>query len=150
MTQKKILALQAEIPEAKKKLRHSADDSMRKRGGGDNLTMVGGKSTLAEDQQKHSIGVILSGIGTDVTLGLRAIQEMGGSIFVQSPETAKFDCLPHSAIDTGLADVIAPVLELPASISAFIHYAPLFSKSGFADQTIARSALVGECASGSK
>ena len=105
--------------------------------------MVGGKSTLAEDQQKHSIGVILSGIGTDVTLGLRAIKEMGGRGFVQSPETAKFDCMPHSAIDTGLADVIAPVQELPAYISACIHHALLFTKPGLADQTIAQSTLVG-------
>jgi hypothetical protein len=152
MTQKKILALLAEIPEAKKKLRHSADEAMRKRGGGerDNLTMVGGKSTLAKNQQEHSIGVIFSGIGTDGTLGLRAIKEMGGSVFVQSPETAKFDCIPHSAIDTGLANVFAPVQELPACTSTFIHHAPLFTKSGLTDQTIARSALAGECASGSK
>ena len=44
---------------------------------------------LAEDQQEHSIGVILSGMGTDGTLGLRAIKEKGGSVFVQSPELGK-------------------------------------------------------------
>jgi len=89
---------------------------------------------LAEDQQEHSIGVILSGMGTDGTLGLRAIKEKGGSVFVQSPETAKFDGMPHSAIDAGLADVIAPVQELPASISAFIHHAPLFTKPNLLDE----------------
>ena len=105
---------------------------------------------LAEDQQEHSLGVILSGMGSDGTLGLRAIKEKDGSVFVQSPETAKFDGMPYSAIDAGLADVIAPVQELPASISAFIHHAPLFTISGLADHTIAQSSLVGECACGSK
>jgi len=98
---------------------------------------------LADDQQEHSIGVILSGMGSDGTLGLRAIKEKGGSVFVQSPQTAKFDGMPHSAIDAVLADVIAPVQELPAYISTCIHHAPLFTKPGLADQTIAQSASVG-------
>ncbi|NCP86279.1 MAG: hypothetical protein CO094_12135 [Anaerolineae bacterium CG_4_9_14_3_um_filter_57_17] len=96
---------------------------------------------LAEDQQEHSLGVILSGIGSDGTLGLRAIKEKGGSVFVQSPETAKFDGMPHSAIDAGLADVIAPVNELPASISAFIHHAPLFIKPNLLDEDQAKSSI---------
>ena len=89
-------------------------------------------------------------MGTDDTPGQRAIKEMGGSVFVQSSETAKYDYVPHSAIDTGLADMIAPVQELPACLSTFIHHAPLFTKSGLADHIIAQTDLVGECASGSK
>jgi len=96
---------------------------------------------LAEDQQEHSIGVILSGMGTDGTLGLRAIKEKGGSVFVQSPQTAKFDGMPHSAIDAGLADVIAAVDELPASISAFIHHAPLFTKPNLLDEDQVKSSI---------
>ena len=96
---------------------------------------------LAEDQQEHSIGVILSGMGSDGTLGLRAIKEKGGSVFVQSPETAKFDGMPHSAIDAGLADVIAPVNELPASINAFIHHAPLFIKPNMLDEDQEKSSI---------
>jgi len=96
---------------------------------------------LAEDQQEHSIGVILSGMGSDGTLGLRAIKEKGGSVFVQEPVTAKFDGMPRSAIDAGLADVIAPVNELPASISAFIHHAPLFAKPNLLDEDQAKSSI---------
>jgi two-component system CheB/CheR fusion protein len=96
---------------------------------------------LAEDQQEHSIGVILSGMGSDGTLGLRAIKEKGGSAFVQSPQTAKFDGMPHSAIDAGLADVIAAVDELPASIGAFIHHAPLFTKANLLDEDQAKSSI---------
>ena len=44
--------------------------------------------SLADDQQEHSIGVILSGMGSDGTLGLRAIKEKAGAVFVQTPESA--------------------------------------------------------------
>jgi two-component system CheB/CheR fusion protein len=52
--------------------------------------------------------VILSGMGSDGTLGLRAIKEKGGVVLVQDPATAKFDGMPRSAIDSGLADIVAP------------------------------------------
>ncbi len=70
--------------------------------------------SLAQDQQEHSIGVILSGMGSDGTLGLRAIKEKAGLVLVQDPATAKFDGMPRSAIDSGLADIVAPVDDLPA------------------------------------
>jgi len=62
--------------------------------------------SLADDQQERGIGVILSGMGSDGTLGLRAIKEKAGAVFVQTPESAKFDGMPRSAIDAGLADVV--------------------------------------------
>ena len=81
--------------------------------------------SLAQDQQQHSIGVILSGMGSDGTLGLRAIKEMAGVALVQDPATAKFDSMPRSAIEAGLADIVAPVEELPEKIIAFLDRAPL-------------------------
>jgi two-component system CheB/CheR fusion protein len=78
---------------------------------------------LAQDQQERSIGVILSGMGSDGTLGLRAIKEKAGAAFVQSMESAKFDGMPRSAIDAGLADVVAPVEELPPKIVAYRQHA---------------------------
>ena len=80
--------------------------------------------SLAEDRQEHSIGVILSGMGSDGTLGLRAIKEKGGVVLVQDPATAKFDGMPRSAIDAGLADIVAPVDDLPARILAFLQRTP--------------------------
>ena len=74
--------------------------------------------SLAQDQQEHSIGVILSGMGSDGTLGLRAIKEKGGVVLVQDPTTAKFDGMPRSAIDSGLADIVAAVDDLPGRILA--------------------------------
>ncbi len=80
--------------------------------------------SLAEDQQEHSIGVILSGMGSDGTLGLRAIKEKAGAAFVQAMESAKFDGMPRSVIDAGLADVIAPAEDLPGRILAYRRHAP--------------------------
>ena len=81
--------------------------------------------SLADDQQEHSIGVILSGMGSDGTLGLRAIKEKAGAVFVQAPASAKFDSMPRSAIDAGLADVVAPAEELPGRIVAYLRHIPL-------------------------
>lgn len=81
--------------------------------------------SLAADQQERSIGVILSGMGSDGTLGLRAIKEKAGAVFVQTPATAKFDGMPRSAVDAGLADVIAPAEDLAARIVAYRQHMPL-------------------------
>jgi two-component system CheB/CheR fusion protein len=80
--------------------------------------------SLAEDLQDKSIGVILSGMGSDGTLGLRAMKEKAGVAFVQTPASAKFDGMPRSAIDAGLADIVAPVEELPRRIMAYLRTAP--------------------------
>src|SRR5215472_11817188 len=84
--------------------------------------------SLAADQQERSIGVVLSGMGSDGTLGVRAIKEKAGTAFVQSLESAKFTAMPRSVIDNGLADVIAPAAELPARILAYHKRAAYLSK----------------------
>ena len=80
-------------------------------------------------------------MGTDGTMGLRAIKEKAGVVFVQDPASAKFDSMPRSAIDAGLADVVAPVEELPGKILAYLERAPLLTKSGFFLEGKAQSAL---------
>jgi two-component system CheB/CheR fusion protein len=93
--------------------------------------------SLAQDQQERSIAVILSGMGSDGTLGLRAIKEKAGVVLVQDPATAKFDGMPRSAIDAGLADIVAPVDELPARIGAYLQRTPLIARAepGLPDKT---------------
>ncbi|WP_341305209.1 chemotaxis protein CheB [Pseudomonas sp. TMP25] len=81
--------------------------------------------SLAADQQERAIGVILSGMGSDGTLGLRDIKECAGSVFVQDPPTAKFDSMPRSAIAAGLADVVAAADVLPGKIVAYLQHTPL-------------------------
>jgi chemotaxis methyl-accepting protein methylase len=84
--------------------------------------------SLADDCQARSIGVILSGMGSDGTLGLRAIKEKAGVVFVQAPASAKFDGMPRSAIDTGLADVVAPAEQLPGRIIEYLKHAPVVAQ----------------------
>jgi two-component system CheB/CheR fusion protein len=84
--------------------------------------------SLAEDMQERSIGVILSGMGSDGSMGLRAIKEKAGLALVQAPDSAKFDSMPRSAIDAGLADLVAPVEELPGKIIDYLRHARLIAK----------------------
>ncbi|MBI5546625.1 MAG: hypothetical protein HY901_22305, partial [Deltaproteobacteria bacterium] len=79
--------------------------------------------SLADDQQERSIGVILSGMGSDGMLGLRAIKEKAGAGFVQALSSAKFDGMPRSSIDAGVADVVAPAEELPQRIVGYLQHA---------------------------
>ena len=77
--------------------------------------------SLAADRGRQSMGVLLSGMGSDGSLGLRAIHEQAGATFVQDPRSAAFPSMPNSAISAGYADVVAPVDELPARIMTFLH-----------------------------
>ena len=85
--------------------------------------------SLADDQQESSIGVILSGMGTDGTAGLRAIKEKGGVVFIQEPSSAKFDGMPRSAIEAGLADVVSPAETLPSKIISYLEHKPLIDRA---------------------
>jgi two-component system CheB/CheR fusion protein len=85
--------------------------------------------SLADDQHERCIGVILSGMGSDGTLGLRAIKEKAGAVFVQAPASAKFDSMPRMAIDAGLADVVAPAEELPGKIIDYHKHVPLLVRT---------------------
>ena len=64
--------------------------------------------SLAQDRGEKAICIVLSGMGTDGALGLRAIKEELGMAMVQAPETAKYDSMPRSAIETGLVDYVLP------------------------------------------
>ncbi len=97
--------------------------------------------SLADDLHDKSIGVILSGMGSDGTLGLRSMKEKAGGVFVQDPASAKFDGMPKSAIDAGLADIVAPVEELPGRIIAYIKHAPLIDRTDRPLEEKAQSAL---------
>ncbi len=81
---------------------------------------------LANDQHENAIGVILSGMGSDGTAGLMAIKEQGGLVLVQSPEDAGFDSMPRSAIDAGLADIIAAAEDLPNLLFTHLKLALAF------------------------
>lgn len=78
--------------------------------------------SLAKDLEKRAIGIILSGTGSDGTLGTRAIKEAGGMVMAQDERTAKFDGMPRSSISTGLVDYILPPSEMPEALHQFIKH----------------------------
>jgi len=75
--------------------------------------------SLALDQGDKAAAVIFSGTGTDGTLGLKEIKSSGGLVVVQSMESAGYDGMPRSAIDTGLADMVLPPEEMPKLLAGF-------------------------------
>jgi two-component system, chemotaxis family, CheB/CheR fusion protein len=97
--------------------------------------------SLSDDCEARSIGVILSGMGSDGTLGLRAIKEKAEVIFVQAPSSAKFDGMPRSAFDAGLADVVVPAEQLPGRIIEYLKHAPLIAQSDPSRESKGQSAL---------
>ena len=72
--------------------------------------------SLARDQGERAIGVVLSGMGADGTMGLQAIKSQGGLTLAQEPASAQFDSMPKSAIAAGACDIVAPATELPRRI----------------------------------
>ena len=78
--------------------------------------------SLATHHGDRAVGVILSGTGSDGTRGAGAINEAGGFLVAQEPQTAKFDGMPRSVISTGLVDSILPVELIPQRlVSHFIN-----------------------------
>jgi two-component system, chemotaxis family, CheB/CheR fusion protein len=78
--------------------------------------------SLAKDMGNKAIGVILSGTGSDGTLGTRAIKEAGGMVLVQDERTAKFDGMPRSSISTGLVDYILPAGDMPEALVNYLKH----------------------------
>lgn len=85
---------------------------------------------LTDDRHELAIGIVLSGMGSDGMLGVRAIKEHGGLVFAQDPETAKFDSMPRNAISTGLVDFVGKPEEMPARLAEFVRHPRLAVKSG--------------------
>lgn len=82
--------------------------------------------SLAEDYGERAIGVVLSGTGSDGTLGIRAIKGAGGMVMAQDEATAKFDGMPKSAIATGLVDYVLSPAEMGDQLIKYVAH-PLVS-----------------------
>jgi two-component system, chemotaxis family, CheB/CheR fusion protein len=79
---------------------------------------------LSETHDGHSVGVVLTGTGSDGTLGLRRIKERGGLTIAQDPAEAEYDGMPQSAIASGMVDLVLSVDQIPAAIVAFARTKP--------------------------
>ncbi len=75
--------------------------------------------TLAEAYGRDAAAVVLSGTGSDGSVGLKRVKERGGLTFAQQPEEAEYDGMPRSAIATGAVDLVLPLDELARKLSAF-------------------------------
>src|SRR5262249_25596487 len=80
--------------------------------------------TLATTHDGHAIAVILTGTGSDGTLGIKDVKANGGLVIVQDPNEAEYDGMPQSAIATGMVDLILPVAEIPGTILSFDRTQP--------------------------
>jgi two-component system CheB/CheR fusion protein len=72
--------------------------------------------SLSADLGEKAICIILSGMASDGTAGLKAVKSELGMVIVQDPKSAKFDGMPSSAIKTGLADYVLPPEEMPVKL----------------------------------
>ncbi len=83
--------------------------------------------TLADTHDGSSIGVILTGTGSDGTLGIKDIKAKGGLVIAQDPNQAEYDGMPQSAIDSGLVDRVLPVEEIADTILRYKQTEPRIS-----------------------
>lgn len=81
-------------------------------------------SSLATSLGERAIAVVLSGMGSDGTLGTQAIKAVGGLSLVQKPDSAQFDSMPNSVINAGFADIVDTPAELPGRLLAVIDHKP--------------------------
>ncbi|MDH8678713.1 chemotaxis protein CheB [Fusibacter bizertensis] len=79
--------------------------------------------SLASDLHERAICIILSGTGSDGTLGLRAIKAEGGMAIAQSPDTTEYDGMPMSAISTGLVDYQLPPIDMAKQLITYVAHA---------------------------
>ncbi len=81
--------------------------------------------SLAHDQHQYAIAIILSGMGSDGTKGLRAIKDQGGMVMSQLPASTEFQSMPTNAIATGFVDYVSIPSEMPAYLK---HHSEVASK----------------------
>ena len=97
--------------------------------------------SIATECKERGIGIILSGTGSDGSLGLRDIKGAGGLVMAEEPASAEYDGMPSAAVDTGLVDFVCPVEELPQILVEYVRQ-PYVTDSGENIQNVVDSDLV--------
>lgn len=93
-------------------------------------------SSLAADQRNRAVGIILSGMGSDGTAGLRAIREAGGRTIIQDPDTAKFNGMPQSAVTAGVGDFVVPPEQMAQVLQTLRVHRPIGTRWTKEDETL--------------
>ncbi|MEM6844085.1 MAG: chemotaxis protein CheB [Bacteroidota bacterium] len=95
-------------------------------------------NSLGREWRHNSVGIVLTGTGTDGSRGINTIKEQGGIVMVQNPSSAKFDGMPNAAVHTGLADFVLDLPQLAQETQRVINRIPRFSQDedtlSFADR----------------
>ena len=89
---------------------------------GPHLTINTFFKSLAEDYGKKVIAVVLSGLGSDGTEGIKAIKKAGGMVMARNPETTEFGSMPSNAIATGLVDFVLEPAQMPDAIEDYVKH----------------------------
>jgi two-component system CheB/CheR fusion protein len=92
--------------------------------------------SLAKDKGRYAICIILSGTGTDGTRGAGAVKKAGGMVMVQDPESAKFDGMPRSAINSENVDYVLAPEFMPGEIYNYIQDMPVQVFNGKIDEEL--------------
>jgi two-component system CheB/CheR fusion protein len=79
---------------------------------------------LADAYGPHAAGIVLSGTGSDGTLGAQAIKDKGGYVIAQSPDDADYDGMPRSVVLTGVVDVVCQAAQIPDAIARWRDHVP--------------------------
>ena len=103
--------------------------------------------SLALDQHERAICIVLSGTGSDGSLGVRAVKGEGGMAMAQNPESTEYDGMPRSAIATGMVDFVLPPAEMVAQLSQYAEYTfgkaiPLMPSLGLPNEDLLKKIFV--------
>ncbi|HXI00103.1 MAG TPA: chemotaxis protein CheB [Sphingobacteriaceae bacterium] len=89
---------------------------------GPHLTINKFFNSLADDMGRKAIGVVLSGLGSDGSEGVRNIKNSGGMVIARNPETSEFSSMPSNAIATGMVDFILEPELMPGTIEDYVKH----------------------------
>ncbi|HEX9445078.1 MAG TPA: chemotaxis protein CheB [Candidatus Binatia bacterium] len=77
--------------------------------------------SVAASYKERAVAVVLSGTGSDGSMGVRAIKKMGGTVVVQDEKSAEFSGMPSAAMHTGCVDLVLPLEEIPGALAALVR-----------------------------
>jgi two-component system chemotaxis response regulator CheB len=75
---------------------------------------------VAASYKERAIAVVLTGTGSDGSMGVRAIKKMGGTVIVQDEKTSEFFGMPDAAIHSGTVDFVLPLDEIPSALTTLV------------------------------
>ncbi len=93
-------------------------------------------NSLAEDIGKKAVAVVLSGLGSDGSEGIKSIKRKGGMVIARNPETSKFSSMPSHAIATGVVDFILEPLLMPGIIEKYVKEGGQLSETGNDEKSV--------------